>query len=311
MIYISHRLEELPAVADRVTVLRDGRTIDTRPMAEVSRQQLIELMVGRELSAVFPKRPVAIGGPVLELRGLGCAASGVRGVTLAVRAGEIVGLAGLVGAGRTELARTIFGVTPADRGEVRVRGRRVTINSPADAIAHGIAYVPEDRRRHGVVPELPVSANVTLASLGRLSRGRFLGAFDFGRERAVAADYVRRLGVKTPSIRTPASALSGGNQQKVALARWLMTEPSVLILDEPTQGIDVGAKSEIHALVTDLAERGVAVLMISSELPEVIGMSDRVAVMRAGAVVDVCDRAEATPQRILQGALGHAPAAAP
>jgi rhamnose transport system ATP-binding protein len=227
----------------------------------------------------------------------------VHDVSLTVRAGEIVGLAGLVGAGRTELARTIFGLTPADRGEIRLRGRRVTVGSPAEAIAHGIAYVPEDRRRHGVVPELAISANVTLASLGRMSRR---GALDFGRERAVAADYVRRLGVKTPSIRTPASALSGGNQQKVALCRWLLTEPSVLILDEPTQGIDVGAKSEIHALMTDLAERGVAVLMISSELPEVIGMSDRVAVMHGGTIVDVCDQADATQQRILQGALGHA-----
>ncbi|HEY0777165.1 MAG TPA: sugar ABC transporter ATP-binding protein [Gemmatirosa sp.] len=307
MIYISHRLDELPAIADRVTVLRDGRTIDTRPMSEVSRPQLIQLMVGRELAAVFPKRPVPIGEPVLEVRGLGCAAAGVRDVTLTVRAGEIVGLAGLVGAGRTELARTIFGITPADAGEIRIRGRRVAITNPADAIAHGIAYVPEDRRRHGVVPELPISANVTLASLDRITRR---GALDFGRERAVAADSVRRLGVKTPSIRTPASALSGGNQQKVALGRWLMTQPAVLILDEPTQGIDVGAKSEIHALMTDLAEQGAAVLMISSELPEVIGMSDRVAVMCAGTVVDVCDRADATPQRILQGALGHAVEAA-
>ena len=303
MIYISHRLDELPAVADRVTVLRDGRTVETRDMADVSRQQLIQLMVGRELSTVFPKRPVQIGEPVLELRGLGCAASGVRDVTLTVRAGEIVGLAGLVGAGRTELARTVFGVTPADRGEIRLRGRRITVGSPAQAIAHGIAYVPEDRRRHGVVPELPISANVTLAALGRVSRR---GSLDFGRERAVSADYVQRLGVKAPSIRTPAAALSGGNQQKVALCRWLLTEPSVLILDEPTQGIDVGAKSEIHALMTDLAERGVAVLMISSELPEVIGMSDRVAVMHAGTIVDVCDQAEATQQRILQAALGHA-----
>ncbi len=309
MIYISHRLEELPAIADRVTVLRDGRTIDTRPMAEVSRQQLIELMVGRELSAVFPKRPVPIGAPVLELRGLGCAAGGVRDVTLAVRAGEIVGLAGLVGAGRTELARTVFGLTPADRGEIRVRGRPVTVDSPAAAVAHGIAYVPEDRRRHGVVPELPIRANVTLASLGRLCRGGAFGPLDRGRERLVAADLTRRLGVKAPGVETPASALSGGNQQKVALCRWLLTEPQLLILDEPTQGIDVGAKAEIHGLITDLAERGLAVLMISSELPEVLGMSDRVAVMRGGTVVDVCDRGDATPERVLHGALGPAAAA--
>lgn len=300
MIYISHRLEELPQIADRVTVLRDGRTIDTRPMAEVDRSQLIQLMVGRELSAVFPKRSVPLGEPVLELRGLGCAASGVHDVNLSVRAGEIVGLAGLVGAGRTELARAIFGLTPADAGEIRMRGEPVTIQSPAEAIARGIAYVPEDRRRHGVVLELPISTNITLASLRRLSRR---GALDFARERAVAAEYIERLGIKTPAIFAPAATLSGGNQQKVALSRWLMTEPSVLILDEPTQGIDVGAKSEIHALMTDLAARGVAILMISSELPEILGMSDRIAVMHGGAIAGVVDRAEADQQKILALAL--------
>jgi rhamnose transport system ATP-binding protein len=199
MIYISHRLEELPVIADRVTVLRDGNTIATREMADVNREQLIGMMVGRELAAVFPKRTVPLGDAVLELRGVGCKASGVSGVDLSVRAGEIVGLSGLVGAGRSELARTIFGLTPADRGEILVRGKRVRIGSPADAIAHGIAYVPEDRRRHGVVLEMPVSENVTLAALGNLSR---FGALDFRRERELAADYTRRLGVKTASIRS-------------------------------------------------------------------------------------------------------------
>ncbi|HKH91616.1 MAG TPA: sugar ABC transporter ATP-binding protein, partial [Gemmatimonadaceae bacterium] len=199
MIYISHRLEELPVIADRVTVLRDGNTIATREMAEVNREQLIQMMVGRELSAVFPKREVPRGDAVLELRGVGCGSSGVRDINLTVHAGEIVGLSGLVGAGRSELARTIFGLTPADRGEILVKGRRVRIGSPADAIANGIAYVPEDRRRHGVVLEMPVSENVTLAALGNLSR---FGALDFRRERELAADYTRRLGVKTASIRS-------------------------------------------------------------------------------------------------------------
>jgi rhamnose transport system ATP-binding protein len=302
MIYISHRLEELPVIADRVTVLRDGNTIATRDMAEVNREQLIQLMVGRELSAVFPKREVPVGETVLELRGVGCKASGVSGVDLSVRAGEIVGLSGLVGAGRSELARTIFGLTPADRGEILVRGKRVRIGSPADAIAHGIAYVPEDRRRHGVVLEMPVSQNVTLATLGNLSR---FGALDFRRERELAADYTRRLGVKTASIRSLVSTLSGGNQQKVALSRWLVTRPTLLVLDEPTQGIDVGAKSEIHELMTELAEQGVAILMISSELPEILGMSDRIAVMHGGTIVSVLDRAEATPERVLARALGQ------
>jgi rhamnose transport system ATP-binding protein len=302
LIYISHRLDELPVIADRVTVLRDGLTIDTRLMADVSKPQLIQMMVGRELSAVYPKRSVELGETVLELRGLGCEEVGVTGVDLAVRAGEIVGLAGLVGAGRTELARTIFGLDPADRGEIRLRDRAVRIQTPAQAIAHGIAYVPEDRRRHGVVLDMALTANVTLASLGRLSRR---GVFDFRGEKEVALDYTRRLGVKTPSIFTPVSALSGGNQQKVALSRWLMTKPSVLILDEPTQGVDVGAKAEIHALMTELAAAGVAILMISSELPEILGMSDRIAVMHAGTIVGILDRGKATQEAILALALGH------
>jgi rhamnose transport system ATP-binding protein len=263
MIYISHRLEELPVIADRVTVLRDGQTIDTRLMSEVSRNQLIQLMVGRELSAVFPKREVEFGEVVLELRHFGCFAAGIKDVNLALRAGEIVGLAGLVGAGRTELARALFGLTPADEGEVLLGGKAVLINSPHRAIECGIAYLPEDRRRHGVILEMPISANITLASLEKLSR---FGAFDFNREKAIAADYTARFEIKTPAIFSPVSTLSGGNQQKVALSRWLTIKPSVLILDEPTQGIDVGAKSEIHSLMVELAAQGAAILMISSEL---------------------------------------------
>jgi rhamnose transport system ATP-binding protein len=226
----------------------------------------------------------------------------VRDVDLTVRAGEIVGLSGLVGAGRSELARTIFGLTPCDKGEIRVRGQSVRINSPADAIRNGIAYVPEDRRRHGVVLEMPVSENVTLAALDNLSR---FGTLDFRRERELAADYTKRLGVKTASLRSLVSTLSGGNQQKVALSRWLLTKPTLLILDEPTQGIDVGAKSEIHELMTELAEQGVAILMISSELPEILGMSDRIAVMHGGTIAGVLDRSEATPERVLARALGQ------
>jgi len=302
IIYISHRLEELPLIADRVTVLRDGRTIDTRPMAEVTRPELIQLMVGRELSAVFPKKAVAIGGAVLELRQVGCEAAGIQDIDLLVRAGEIVGLAGLVGGGRTELARTIFGLTPADRGEITVRGQRVQITSAAQAIACGIAYVPEDRRRHGVILDLAISANITLAALDRFSR---LGAIDLDHEKQVAAEYTQRLGIKTPSVFAAVATLSGGNQQKVALSRWLVTKPALLILDEPTQGIDVGAKSEIHALMTELAAQGVAILMISSELPEILGMSDRIAVMYGGTIVATLDRAAATQEKILALALGH------
>ena len=302
VIYISHRLEELPLIADRVTVLRDGHTIGTREMSEVNREQLIQLMVGRELSAVFPKKKVEVGEVVLELRQLACSASGVHDVNLSVREGEIVGLAGLVGGGRTELARTIFGLTPADHGEVLLRGKQVNIRNAAHAIESGIAYVPEDRRRHGVILDLAISANITLASLDRFSR---MGALDLSRERETAADYTRRLGIKTPTIFAPVATLSGGNQQKVALSRWLVTQPSVLILDEPTQGIDVGAKSEVHALMSELASQGVAILMISSELPEVLGMSDRIAVMYGGTIVATLNRSEATQEKILALALGH------
>jgi rhamnose transport system ATP-binding protein len=302
IIYISHRLEELPLIADRVTVLRDGSTIDTRLMSEVDRQELIRLMVGRELSAVFPKQTVELGEVVLELRQFGCRAAGVSNVNLTVRAGEIVGLAGLVGAGRTELARTIFGLMRKDAGEILLRGKVVNITNPARAIACGIAYLPEDRRHHGVILDMAVSANITLASLNQLAR---FGAFDFRREKEIAADYTARLGIRTPAIFAPVATLSGGNQQKVALSRWLAINPSVLILDEPTQGIDVGAKSEIHALMTELAARGAAILMISSELPEILGMSDRIAVMRGGTIVSIVDRQDATPPQILALALGH------
>jgi rhamnose transport system ATP-binding protein len=302
VIYISHRLGELPEIADRVTVLRDGCTVATRPMTEVTAPDLIHLMVGRELSTVFPKRTVALGDPVLEVRALRCRQNGLQEATFTVRAGEILGVAGLMGAGRTELARTIFGVTPADGGEILVRGVPVTIDNPERAIEAGLAYVPEDRRRHGVMLDMPISTNMSLASLSQFSTR---GGLDVRREWAVVLEYVRRLGIKTPSIFTSVGELSGGNQQKVAVSRWLMTDPSVLILDEPTQGVDVGAKSEIHALMVELASRGVAIIMISSDLPEILGMSDRIAVMRGGTVVEIVERADATPAGILALALGH------
>jgi rhamnose transport system ATP-binding protein len=302
ILYISHRLEELPQVADRVTALRDGVLVGTRRIDQVSRGELIQMMVGRELSAVFPKTEVEIGDVLLEALNLGCRASGVHAVNLSVRAGEILGLAGLVGAGRTELARVLFGLTPADSGAIRLRGERVVIDTPARAVVLGLAYVPEDRRRHGVILEMSVARNTTLATLQAVSS---FGLLDFRRERAVAAGFVRTLGIKTAGLETPVGNLSGGNQQKVALARWLAADPTVLILDEPTQGVDVGAKAEIHRLMGELAGRGLAIVMSSSELPEVLGMSDRVAVMRAGTIVGTIDRADATPELIMERALGH------
>ena len=302
IIYISHRLEELPQIADRVTALRDGVLVGTRRMAEVSRGDLIRMMVGRELSAVFPKTVVEPGAVVLEVRNLGCRAARVRDVSLHVRAGEILGLAGLVGAGRTELARVLFGLTPADTGEVRLRGQAVAVHSPMRAVALGIAYVPEDRRRHGVILDLATAANTTLATLRAVS---WFGFLDFRKERAIADKFVRQLGIKSASVETRVGNLSGGNQQKVALARWLAADPALLILDEPTQGVDVGAKAEIHRLMSELASRGMAILMISSELPEILGMSDRIAVMHGGKIVGTVDRADATQEAIMELALGH------
>jgi rhamnose transport system ATP-binding protein len=303
VIYISHRLEEIAAVADRVTVLRDGESIATRRMDEVDREELIRMMVGRELSSIFPKRGISAGEIVLELCDVSCRATGVKNVSLNVRRGEILGIAGLVGSGRTQLAETIFGLTPADSGEIRLRGESVAIASPADAIRRGIGYVPEDRPRHGVILEMSIAANTSLANLKNVAHH---GLIDRAEERALAAGFVRQLRIKTPSVDMEAGALSGGNQQKVALARWLAIEPAVLILDEPTQGVDVGSKSEIHSLMADLAERGLAIIMISSELPELLGMSDRIAVMHAGGIRGTLDRKDATQQSILSLALGHA-----
>jgi rhamnose transport system ATP-binding protein len=300
VIYISHRLEEVFTVADRITVLRDGETIATCARRDVTRPDLIRMMVGRELTAVFPKRPVEIGAVALDVRGLSNRAAGVRDVSFTVKRGEIFGLAGLVGSGRTQLAETLFGLTPLDAGEIVVDGATVDITSPADAIKAGIGYVPEDRRRHGVVLEMDVAANASLANLDKLSRR---GLLDRDAERQAAQTYVDRFRIKTPSVYAETGTLSGGNQQKVALARWLAIEPSVLILDEPTQGVDVGSKAEIHALMQELAERGLAIVMISSELPEILGMSDRIGVMRAGTIRGVLTREEATQSALFALAL--------
>jgi rhamnose transport system ATP-binding protein len=305
IIYISHRLDEVFALADRITVLRDGETVATRAAADVSRPDLIAMMIGRELATVFPKRAVPLGDVAIELRGVSNRAAGIRDVSLTVRRGEILGIAGLVGSGRTQVAETLFGLTPADAGDILVGGAPVHIGSPAEAIEAGIAYVPEDRRQHGVVLDMSVASNTTLASLRKVSR---LGLIDRGAERESAQRYVDRfrIGGSSPDVLDrDVGTLSGGNQQKVALARWLSTSPKVLVLDEPTQGVDVGSKAEIHDLMQRLAEDGLAIIMISSELPEILGMSDRVAVMHAGAIRAVLSRGEATQSRILALALAE------
>jgi rhamnose transport system ATP-binding protein len=300
VIYISHRLEEIFQLADRVTVLRDGESVGTNKVGEMNEASLIKLMVGREVSAIYPPAESEPGEIVLSLKNLGCAAGGVKNVSLEIRAGEVVGMAGLVGAGRTELARTIFGITPADSGEIFLRSgtgvspvrtggtpvplQKVEIHSPQDAVAHGIAYVPEDRRRHGVILEMPIAQNMTMAIHRRIFPGTWLR---FGAEKQLALEFIRDLAVKTSGPDAPGNSLSGGNQQKVSLARWLATKPKLLILDEPTQGVDVGAKSEIHKIIRSLAKNGLAVLMISSDLPEILGMSDRIAVMRGGTIAAI------------------------
>ncbi len=306
VIYISHRLEEIFALADRVTVLRDGETVGTNRVDDMNESSLIKMMVGREVSHIYPPPESAPGEVVLELRGVGCAASGVRGVSLEVRAGEVLGLAGLVGAGRTELARVLFGITPADSGEIRLGGQPIAVSTARDAVEQGIAYLPEDRRRHGVILDMPIAANTTMAIHPTLFPGGWLR---FGAEQKLTLDYIRDLAVKTAGPDAPGGSLSGGNQQKVALARWLATKPRLLILDEPTQGVDVGAKSEIHKIIRRLAKEGLAVLMISSDLPEVLGMSDRIAVMRGGTITAMLP-GSADAHDVMAAALGQAKEAA-
>ncbi len=301
IIYISHRLEEIFAIADRVTVLRDGESVGTYPVEGMDEATLIKHMVGREVSTIYPPSEGEPGGVVLSLNGLGCAASGVSAVNLEIREGEIVGVAGLVGAGRTELARILFGITPADTGTISLLGKRVRIGSPPEAVAHGIAYVPEDRRRHGVILEMPIAANITMAIHSRIFPGSWLRA---DAERRLALEYIQSLGVKAYGPEAPGSSLSGGNQQKVSLARWLATKPKVLILDEPTQGVDVGAKAEIHRIIRGLARNGLGILMISSDLPEVLGMSDKIVVMREGTVVETFD-GSAPADEVMGAALGR------
>ena len=301
VIYISHRLEEIFALADRVTVLRDGESVGTNQVSSLTESQMIKLMVGREVSSIYPPAESEPGKVVLSLKNLGCSAGGVSGVTLDVRAGEIVGMAGLVGAGRTELARILFGITPADSGEISLNGETLSISNPREAIAHGIAYVPEDRRRHGVILEMPIAHNMTMAIHPKFFPGTWLR---FNAENLLAAEFIRDLGIKAYGPDAPGGSLSGGNQQKVSVARWLATKPKLLILDEPTQGVDVGAKSEIHKIIRGLAKEGLAVLMISSDLAEVLGMSDRVAVMRGGRLVDMIEKENADAHTVMAAALG-------
>jgi len=299
VIYISHRLEEIFEIADRVTVLRDGRWIATRAVGEVDTDGIIHMMVGRPLTAKIPKQPAPIGDEVLRVEGF--SGGPVHDVSFSVRAGEIVGLTGLVGAGRSELARLIFGADRKTAGRVLLVGAEVSIAGPASAIRRGIGFVTEDRKRQGLVLGMPVRENVTLAELDRLSA---LGFVRRDLERAEVRRAVDNLHIRTPSIEQLVRNLSGGNQQKVVLAKWLLPRSRVLFFDEPTRGIDVGAKVEIYQIMNDLARQGVAMVMISSELPEALGMSDRLLVMREGRIAVELARGQATQETIMAYATG-------
>jgi ABC-type sugar transport system ATPase subunit len=292
IVYVSHKLPEIFALADRVTVLRDGGYVGTIPIAQASEQSLVSMMVGRAIDRLFPKEIVPIGATVLELSHVGHLDE-VHDISFALRAGEILGIAGLIGSGRTEVALTIFGITPATSGEIRLDGKPVTIASAAAARTLGIAYIPEDRGQQGLIRSQTIRENISLAVLDDLVDGLVING---GRETALAKKFIELLGVRTRGPEQLVRQLSGGNQQKVVLGKWLATKPRILIMDEPTRGIDVGAKAEIHALMSRLAGEGLAILMISSELPEVLGMSDRVLVMSEGRIVAEFDRAAATAE---------------
>jgi rhamnose transport system ATP-binding protein len=298
LVFISHRFDEVFALCDHVTVMRDGSYVSTDRVADTTEREIVARMVGREVAELFPKTPAEIGDVVLEVQGLTTAGE-FHDVSFTVRAGEIVGLAGLVGAGRSEIARAVFGVDAYDAGSVVLDGHTVRPQSPRDAIRAGIAFVPEDRRHQGLVIDGSVARNVASVVRGGLTR---LGLLTTAAENAAAGPWASRLEVKTSALDMKAATMSGGNQQKVVIAKWLATNPRLLIIDEPTRGIDVGTKAEVHRLLSELAGQGMAILMISSELPEVLGMADRVLVVCEGRLTADIARDDATPENVMAAA---------
>jgi len=305
IIYITHKMDEVFKIADFVTVFRDGRHVSTLPAAELDRQKLITLMVGRELTHLFPKEDVAIGEVAMSVRGL-TRKGVIEDISFDLRRGEILGLAGLMGAGRTEVLEAIFGVTKVDAGTITINGKQVRIGSPADAIKAGMGLLTEDRKKTGIMGALSVRDNMSIANLDRFSPR---GILRKGEINAACEAQRTALALKTPSLAQLIKNLSGGNQQKVLVSRWLLTLPDVLMIDEPTRGIDVGAKSEIHRLMSGLAKEGKAILMVSSEMPEILGMSDRVLVMSGGRITAEFSRADVTQEKVLEAATVVAPAA--
>ncbi|GEO06044.1 putative ribose/galactose/methyl galactoside import ATP-binding protein [Adhaeribacter aerolatus] len=299
IIYISHKMDEIFQIADTITVLRDGKYIQTKPAAELNQDSLISLMVGRELDTMFPEHTEAKGNVLLSVQGLGRQGK-FSDINFEVSAGEVLGIAGLMGAGRTEIARAIYGLDAIDTGNIFIRGQKATIKSPQDAIKNRIGYVSEDRKAVGLVLGMSVKENITLASIKKHKRGLFV---DDASERTAVANMIEALRIKTPHPDQPVKNLSGGNQQKVVIAKVLLSSPEIIILDEPTRGIDVGAKFEIYKLVKDLAAQGMAVIMISSELPEILGMSDRILIMAEGKQTAILRKTEATQEIIMQYAM--------
>jgi L-arabinose transport system ATP-binding protein len=294
IIYVSHRIKEILQLCDRVAILRDGKLVAVRPAAGLTDDEIVRLMVGRELADVFHRRPAVSGREVLRAENVH--SNWHRGVSFTIHAGEVVGFAGLVGAGRTELAKVVFGELPMNSGTIVLDGKQVAIRRPDDAIAKGIGFAPEDRKREGLILIRSVLENASLAILRRLSRFHFVRS---GLERSVVTGYVERLRVRTPSVDQEVGKLSGGNQQKVVLARWLAAKPKVLILDEPTRGIDVGAKAEIYRLIDDLANEGLGIMFISSELTELLGLADRIYVMQNGRITGELGAAEASEEAVM------------
>ena len=300
IVYISHRFDEIKRIGDRATILRDGRYIGTIAVADTPVETMIHMMVGRELSDMFPKVEAPIGDVVFEAKNFSTKDK-LDNCSLSVRQGEIVALAGLMGAGRTEFARAIIGADPVTAGEVYLNGQKLRIRSPEDAVRQGIGLLPEDRKHHGLVLGMGVGENITLASLKKAMKNGMLSKKS---EESFGEKYVEAMNIKTPHLRQKVKFLSGGNQQKVVIGKWLMTGGKVLIFDEPTRGIDVGAKAEIYRIMCELAGQGMAIVMISSELPEVLGMSDRVVVMCGGRVAGEMSRAQATQEKIMHLATG-------
>jgi rhamnose transport system ATP-binding protein len=298
ILFISHRFDEIFALTDRITVMRDGAYVSTHETSKTTEPEIIKEMVGRDINSLFPKLETVIGEVVLEVDGLSSLGK-FRDISLRVNAGEIVSLAGLVGAGRTEVARAIFGIDPIDAGKIIFEGQELRNHRPAKSISLGMGFVPEDRRKQGLVLELPIRRNATLTLLKKLAK---MGLISPKREREAAKVWTDKLQVKSGSLDNPASTLSGGNQQKVVLAKWIAVEPKLLIVDEPTRGIDVGTKAEVHRLLSSLAQQGVGILMISSELPEVLGMADRIYVMREGQVTKELTRKEASAEKVMAAA---------